>query len=123
MIFNYNECFWGDSTLEKIEIEMEYNIIVFTILNDALQKHIKIKCFQCVGMTQLIIWDENIIENVFFKEISSEQHQILTPIKQLYGANSYDAEKRIEGQFFELRILLINELSFSVICKNVSFED
>ena len=74
-------------------------------------------------MTQLINWDENIIENIFLKEIPRKQHPIITKIKELYGVNSYDSEKSIEGRFFELRILLINEVSFSVICKNVSFMD
>lgn len=121
IIISYNDCFWGDSTLEKIEII--YDKIVITVFNDVLQKNINIECSQCVGMTQFINWDENIIENIFLKEIQSEGHQMITTTKQLYGANSYDSEKSIEGRFFELCILLINKLSFSVICKNVCFSD
>ena len=74
-------------------------------------------------MTQLINWDENIIENIFLDQIPNAEHQMISTIKQLYGVNSYDSEKSIDGQFFELRILLINKLSFSVICKSVSFKD
>ena len=121
IVINYNDCFWGDSTLEKIEIV--YDKIVITVYNDALQKNITIECSQCAGMTQFINWDEIIIEDIFLEEIPSQQHQITTIIKQLYGIDSHAWKKSIEGQFFELRILLINEVSFSVICKNVCFKD
>lgn len=121
IVMNYNDYFWGDSILEKIEVV--YDKIVITVYNDVLQKNIIVECSQCAGMTQLINWDENIIENIFLKEIPRKQHPIITKIKELYGVNSYDSEKSIEGRFFELRILLINEVSFSVICKNVSFMD
>ena len=112
---------FGDSTLEKIEII--YDNITITVYNDIAQKNINIECSQCVGMTQLINWDENIIENIFLDQIPNAEHQMISTIKQLYGVNSYDSEKSIDGQFFELRILLINKLSFSVICKSVSFKD
>ncbi len=121
MMINYHDCFWGDSTLEKIEII--YDNITITVYNDIAQKNINIECSQCVGMTQLINWDENIIENIFLDQIPNAEHQMISTIKQLYGVNSYDSEKSIDGQFFELRILLINKLSFSVICKSVSFKD
>lgn len=38
IVVNYNDYLWGDSTLEKIEIEMEYSNIIFTIFNDMAQK-------------------------------------------------------------------------------------
>lgn len=121
IIINYDNCFWGDSTLEKIEIV--YDKVEITVFNDVSQKNIFIECSQCVGITDFINWDENILENIFVNEIPNEQHPMIQVIKQLYGANSYDSEKCIEGSFFELRILFINELSFSVICKNICFRD
>lgn len=36
MRINYEDCFWGDSTLERIEIA--YDKIGITIYSDALQK-------------------------------------------------------------------------------------
>ena len=44
IVVNYNDYLWGDSTLEKIEIEMEYSNIIFTIFNDMAQKNIYINC-------------------------------------------------------------------------------
>lgn len=74
-------------------------------------------------MTQFINWDEDIIENIFLEEICDAQHPMIEKVRQLYDVSSFDSEKSIQGQFFELRILLINEVSFSVICKNVCFSD
>lgn len=119
MLINYEECFWGDSTLDKIEISNDR--INITVYNDVLQKNIFIDCLQCVGMTEFINWDENIIENIFVKELTDGQHPMVNRISQLYGENSYDYEKNIEGKFMELNIVLINEFSFSVICKNIEF--
>lgn len=121
IIINYNDCFWGDSVLEKIEIV--YDKIEITVYNDVFQKEIYIECSQCVGMTQLINWDETIIENIFLQEIPKGQHPMIAAIKRLYGTNSFDSEKSIDGNFFELRISLINELSFSIVCKNICFRD
>ena len=121
MIINYNDCFWGDSTLEKIEIV--YDKVVITVFNDAMQKNIYIDCCDCAGITQLINWDENIIENIFVKDIPNGQHQIIAIINEIYNGASNNYSKCIEGPFFELHIVLINDLSFSVVCKNICMRD
>lgn len=121
MILNYKDCFWGDSILRKIEISDD--MIEISIYNDAFQKNIFIDCLKCAGMTEIINWDENIVENIFVKEIVNGCHSIISKIKQLYGDNSYDCEKCIEEKFFELNVVLINGISFSVICQNIEFRD
>lgn len=71
-----------------------------------------------MGMTETIIWDEIILKDIF-----DEHHPMIDRIKKLYGTNSYDSEKYIDGKVFELNIVLINEWSFGIICKNVEFRD
>ncbi len=76
-------------------------------------------------MTQLINWDEKIIENIFLNDIFEEQNAIIKEVRRLYDyeSNAYGIYKDINGQFLELQVLLINEVSFSIICKNVQFDD
>lgn len=119
MTLDYNDCFWGDSELEKIEIV--YDKIMVTIFNDVLQRNIIAECSQCVGMTQFINWDEIIIDNVILKELQTDKHTMINEVRKLYGVNSNAGKSLLEGTFYELRIELIGGLSFSVICKNVSF--
>lgn len=122
MILDYNKLFWGDSVLEKIEIE--YDNIKIYIFNDVEQKHIIIECEYCAGMTEIITWDEIIIENVYLNEIKNEQHPLIASVKEQYGElDYYEPNKSVYGSYFELRVLLISNLSFSVICKQVTFKD
>lgn len=121
IVVNYNDYLWGDSTLEKIEIEMEYSNIIFTIFNDMAQKNIYINCTNCMGMFEFISWDENIIDNIFVEEIFDKQHPMIAKLKKLYGNNLYDTEKCIEGSFYKLRILFINEVYLDILCKDICF--
>lgn len=123
MKVNYNDYLWGDSTLEKIEIETEYSNIIFTIFNDMAQKKIYINCINCIGMSEFITWDENIIDNIFVDEIMNEQHPLIVKVKNMYNDNLNDIEKSIDGSFNNLRILLINGLCLDVICKDIYFRD
>lgn len=121
MIINYNTLFWGDSILEKIQINCDK--IALKIFNDVLQKHIYVECSRCIGMTQIYTWDEITIDNVFLNEIIWEQHSMCKTMEALYGDVSYDSENCLRPSFYELKILMINELSFSIICQNVTFSD
>ena len=121
MRIEYNEIFWGDSTLEKVEIV--YDRIRLSVYNDFWKKTIYLECFECVGITEFIVWDEIIIDNVFFRELSFEQSPMLEKVKTLYGQSSSPFAKNFEQSFYELQVMLIGGISFSVICKSVSFFD
>lgn len=43
MIIDYNNCFWGDSVLEELNIK--YDKINITVYNDVLNKNILIDVF------------------------------------------------------------------------------
>lgn len=120
MIINYDDIFWGDSTLEKIEIC--YDRIVMSVYNDILHKMIFIKCTHCVGITELLTWDENIIDNIFLNRCKNENH-ILKKAYELYGDEAYDSEKNLIGDFVNLKVVLINNDEFCIICKSVDFSD
>lgn len=121
MIIDYNNYFWGDSVLEELNIK--YDKINITVYNNVLNKNILIECFHCAGITEIISWDENIIENIFVSKMSDSAHPMIASIKQLYGEKTYDSEKSLSGDFYELRVLLINGTDFRVICKDIIFSD
>ena len=52
MEINYNDCYWADSYLQKVEIISDK--ITITIFNYFLQKKIYIECYQCIGVTEII---------------------------------------------------------------------
>ena len=86
MILNFDELLWGDSVLEKIEIVNDK--ISILIYNDVSQKEVYIDCLQCVGMTELIIWDENIIDFIDLKKIGNTDHYLADKAVKLYGKES-----------------------------------
>lgn len=121
MIINYDDIFGGYSTLEKIEIY--YDKIIMSVHNDILHKMIYIKCTHCIGITELLTWDENIIDNIFLSRCKNEDNHILKKAYELYGDEPYDSEKNITDDFVNLKVVLINNYEFCIICKSVDFSD
>lgn len=48
---------------------------------------------------------------------------MIAAVKQLYGEETYGCEKSLSGDFYELKVLLINGTDFRVICKDIIFSD
>ena len=120
MNINYTDVLWSDSILKKIQIV--YDKIEITIFNDMLKKEICIECLQCVGMTDIIIWDEVIIENILLEKVYNFQSPLIARVMEMYGDKPFSSVKQITGEFYELQVSLINGLFFNVICKNVNFK-
>lgn len=87
-----------------------------------LKKEICIECLQCVGMTDIIIWDEVIIENILLEKVCNFQSPLIARVMEMYGDKPFSSVKQITGEFYELQVSLINGLFFNVICKNVNFK-
>ncbi len=120
-MIKYNEIFWGDSTIEEISIK--YDKLTISIFNDVLQKKFNVICSNCIGISEMFIWDEVIIENIFIEGVVSSEHPMWKRIYELYGSESCDSEKDILKPFYELKIVLINDLVFKVLCQGIEFED
>lgn len=120
-MMQYNEIFWGDSTVEKVMIE--YDKAVISVFNDNLQKIIKIVCSNCIGISEMFIWDEVIVENIFIEKVVSKEHTMWKKIYEIYGTESYDDEKNLLKPFFELKVVLINNLEFKVLCQEIAFDN
>ena len=119
-MIKYDEIFWGDSTIEEIDIK--YDELTMSIFNDVQQKKINVICSKCIGISEMFIWDEVIIENIFIEEVVLSEHPMWKKIYELYGTGSYDSEKDILKSFYELKVVLINDLEFKVLCQGIEFE-
>ena len=71
----------------------------------------------------MFVWDEVIIENIFIEEVVSCEHPMWKKIYELYGAESFDSQKDILKPFFELKVVLINDLEFKVLCQEIKFKE
>ena len=121
MEINYNDCYWADSYLQKVEIISDK--ITITTFNYFLQKKIYIECYQCIGVTEIITWDEVIIENITYSKLHDHANPLIATIENIYGIEPNPALKSIDENFYEVKISLINNTSFSVVCKEVLFHD
>lgn len=120
MIFEKNSLFWADSELVKIEIV--YDKIVISVFNDVLQKMLYISCHKCVGITEIITWDEVVIDNIYVSNIGNNDNPMLSKIFSIYGEiNQYG--KPIGKDFTRLDVVLLDQICFSVICKDVCISD
>lgn len=115
MNINYNDIFWGDSTIEKIEIF--YDTIKLEIFNDVFCATIMVNCKNSFGITGINIREESIIENVYL----SKTDKSCLSCENFLQMNGYELENH-NGELKELRVLLINGESFSIICEEVTFE-
>lgn len=116
-----NELLWGDSTLEQVIVE--YDKIIVKVFNDIIEKIVCIECLNCIGMTNMYIWDDTIIDSITLNEIAPQGHEIWKKIYEVYGEESYDSNKNLMNTFYELKIRIINDFEFSIICQEVNIID
>ncbi len=122
MILEYNSIFWPDSYLESVTAK--YESVRIIIHNSLLDKELYIECSKCAGITQMILWDEVIIDNVYLEEIPQGKHELLDKVKEIYPDENDDyGRKYLTDTFYELKIVLLGDISFSVICQSVTFSD
>ena len=121
MIINFNEILWEDSRLEKIEIVNDK--ISILIYNDVKQKEIYIDCLQCVGMTEIIIWDETIIDFIDLKEISISDNYLVNKMINTYGKYSPNYDKQLSDNLYKLKVIFIDNTYFEVVCNKIIIRD
>ena len=87
------------------------------------RKNIIIECLECVGMSELICWDEVIIESITVSFPTFESEQLINKAKKLYGNIPEECVKSFNGDFKTLRVTLIDGLYFDIICKTIDFTE
>ncbi|MCI6728998.1 MAG: hypothetical protein MR473_02305 [Clostridiales bacterium] len=118
----FNDFFWPDSDLEQVLIY--YNVAELTIWNSALGRRVIVRCEGLAGITDLCIWDDQIILDVDFRYISgadvfTSQDTFLQKLCKAYPYDSPWDEKKLEDGIVLLRFLLTNHVWFSIYCQSV----
>ncbi len=114
----FNNIDWADSNIDRIEIE--YDRAKLFVFNDTLQKQLIVKFNGFIGMTNLLIWDDQIID---YAEVHEVQDDNTTPFIQMLFA-TYDkdfnyGERWLNRGVLEVQIRLINHTTFSLYCQSI----
>ncbi len=101
---------------------IEYDKIVLCVNNYYNKFRAKFNCIQCVGMSQIITWDEIIIDNIEIKPFDLSENPLYDKAKELYAVDAADDggyDKPLVGEFLFVPVRFINGTGFSVICRDV----
>lgn len=116
----FEELYLPDTSLESIFIE--YDKAVITIYDFDYKCIYKITCTGLAGVTDLNIWDENIIIAASLKPVDMED-EFVRQCKQVYIWD-YDTgiNRRLSNGLLLLSLTLANNVVFKVYCQNVEAE-
>ena len=71
MIDQFHKYRWHDADIEKIEISSN-QIIIIMINHDDYENSVKILCNQVVGLTDLCMWEDTIINDATLEYVTGE---------------------------------------------------
>jgi len=106
---------WSDSHINKIEII--YDEIHIYIWNDYISRNVLLKCYNCVGVERLFLWDETIIEDIDIKYKTN--NSMINATKEIYSFKDTCSNKSLYNDFIEFNIKLINNTNVCIICQSV----
>ena len=111
-----NDVDWIDSQLEKITIEYDKA----ELLVECDSGNYVITCTGLIGLTNLCIWDDTIIENICVKNADPSSDSYLQTVFSNYDKD-FDYGGRILGEnILILSVSIINNTVFDLYCKQIS---
>lgn len=75
---NFKNIDWADSRIEKIVIE--YNCAKLYVFNDDIRRNLCVSCTGFIGLTNLCIWDDQVIDHAEIHQIADDDN---TPFIQM----------------------------------------
>jgi len=109
---------WADSNIEKIEIE--YNCATLFVFNDTLQKQLIVKLNGFIGLTNLLIWDDQIIDHVEVHEIQDNNPSpFIQMLFAVYDKDFNYGERWLNNGILEIQIHLVNHTCFTLYCQSI----
>ncbi len=118
---NFENIDWADSDLESVNIEFDRAII--TIWNDTLQTRLLVTCTGFAGITNLCMWDDTIIMDANIFVVATPNNEFLCDLYKSYNSDFDYGGRTLKDGLLELRIKLVNNISFSVYCLKIDVED
>ena len=114
---DFQDFYWADSDLESIHIEYDHATLV--IWNDALQRRLSVECSGFAGITNLCIWDDTIIMSASVSPICDTNNEFLRNLYSAYDKNVDYGGRSLDNGLLELRVELVNHISFCVYCQKI----
>lgn len=113
----FEEICLPDMSMESIHIE--YDKAVITTYDNEYKYGYIITCIGLAGVTDLNVWDENIIINASLKPVGLED-EFVRQCRDIYGWD-YDTgiNRKLSNGMLLLSIELANYVKFKVYCQNV----
>ena len=111
----FNNIDWADSNIEKIEIE--YDSIKLYVFIDTLQRNVCVTCTGFIGLTNLCIWDDQIIDHAEIHQIADDES--IPFMEMVYSAYG---ERCLNNGVFDVCIKLVNNISFNIYCQKITVE-
>lgn len=121
----FSDFFWPDSSLEQIRIC--YDAAELTIWNRSMNHKVTVRCEGFIGMTDLCIWDEQIIlqaecRNMPWSDAIRSQDTFLQSLCKAYPHSSQWDERRLEDGVVVLSVLLTNHIRFRLYCQRIDVD-
>ena len=109
---------WHDGDIEKIEISS--NQIKISVLHDDYDNPITIFCHSVVGLTNLCMWEDTIINKATLEYVSNKLPAFLQWVQNAHPLEGgiYDNHP-IKNNLLCLSIELVNNIAFNVYCYGV----
>ena len=104
-----------DACVEKIEINS--NSTVLYVDADGLK--MKIICADTVGVTNICMWEDDIICNAKLSKVEEFSIPFLCEVKKAHGAGN---ENPVKKGLLDLSVEFVNNIVMHIYCYNVEIE-
>ena len=118
---SFFEFSWADSNIDSIHIE--YDCAKLLIWNSVLQKNLVVECLGLAGITNLCIWDDTIIMSANIYSVDKVENDFLQALYNAYDKDFDYGGRSLNAGLFELKIELVNHISFSVYCQHIEVHE
>ena len=118
MLNQFYEYCWHDADIEKIEISA--NQISIMINFDDFENPITVLCNNVVGLTNLCMWEDTIIDDAKLEYVDNELPSFL---QEVMNSHPLDGEfynnQPIRSNLLCLSMKLTNDIAFNIYCYEV----
>ncbi len=113
---------WADSNIDNIKIS--YNCADLYVYNDALQKDFVVKFNGFIGLTNLCIWDDQIIDYVCVNKVQCDAPpKFIQEVFSTYDRTYDYGGRKLGDDILEVNIRLINNITFSIYCLTIEVQN
>lgn len=115
---DFNRIDWADSNIVKMEIE--FDCAKLYIFNDTLQQMLIVKFNGFIGMTNLLMWDDQIIDDAEVRKVQEDDPDPF--IQMLFSRYDKDfnyGERWLNRGVLDVQIRLINDTTFHIYCQSI----